>query len=114
MGSGAVDDRYPQPGQENGVQGVRIAGAEGVLHRLARLLGPAGHLAHEGGLAAARAAFQDVEPIGPLGGKQVVIEGVEAGGELAPRKYWMCFSSAIESSPSFPNLPQTMLVWRHR
>ena len=86
MGSGAVDDRYPQPGQENGVQGVRIAGAEGVLHRLARLLGPAGHLAHEGGLAAARAAFQDVEPIGPLGGKQVVIEGVEAGGGVGPQK----------------------------
>lgn len=86
MGSGAVDDRYPQPGQENGVQGVGIAGAESVLHRLARLLGTAGHLAHEGRLAAARAAFQDVEPAGPLGGQQVVIEGVKAGGGVGPQK----------------------------
>ena len=86
MGSGAVDNSYPQAGQENGVQGVGIAGAENVLHGFSRLLGPAGHLAHEGGLAAARTAFQDVEPAGPLRGQQVVVEGVKAGGGVGPQK----------------------------
>ena len=48
--------------------------------------------AHQGGLAAARPALQYVDGFGLLGLKQLVVQGVEAGGGIGAQiKTNLCF-----------------------
>ena len=80
MGGRAVHDGGAAVGQEDGVQGVRVPGAADVLHPEALFLRPGGHLAHEGGLAAAGPALQDQQLLRLPRVQELVIEGIEAAG----------------------------------
>ena len=86
MGRRSVHDGRPQLGQDERVQRIRVAGAQH-LHRLqARGLGVAAHPAHEAGLAAARAAFDDVQRLKPLRVGQLMVKGIKARGRVSPEK----------------------------
>ena len=86
MGCGAVHDGHARLGEEKGVQRVRIAGADNVFRLQSGLLRPGADLAHKGGFAAAGSALQNVDGPGLLGGEQVVVQGVKAGGGIGPQK----------------------------
>ena len=78
VGSRPVHQGRLQPGQHHPVQGIRVPGTQDVLHRLPHLGGLGRHLAHEGGLAAARAALDDVNGAGRLRGQQLVVQRIKA------------------------------------
>ena len=72
--------------EEDGIQGIRVTGAEDVLHGLACLLGQGSHAAHQGGFPTAGAALQDVDGGGLLRRKKLVVERIESCGGVCPQK----------------------------
>ena len=86
VGGGAVHQGGFQAGEQHPVQGVRVAGAEDVLHLLPLLLHGRPHPPHQGGLAAARPALQDADGPGLLRGGKLVVQGGKAGGGVGPQE----------------------------
>ena len=86
MGGGAVHQSGLFAWEEDGIQGIRVTGAEDVLHGLACLLGQGSHAAHQGGFPTAGAALQDVDGGGLLRRKKLVVERIESCGGVCPQK----------------------------
>ena len=85
VGRGGIYDGPALPNKDHAVKAVRVAGAVDALHRFTLLDGPAGQLLHQGGLAAARPAFDQHHLHAGLPAQRLKI-ALEPGGGGGPQK----------------------------